>query len=207
MKGLTSRQQQLLAFIQRVIAETGMPPTRAELCQQFGFRSPTAADDHLKALARKRMIELLPGVSRGIRLLQTSSPKSASSGLPLVGRVAAGEPVLAAAHIEDYVDSVATQFKPRADYLLRVVGESMREAGILNQDLLAVHRSKVAENGQIVVARIEDEVTVKRFYRQGQHVALRAENPDFMPIHVDLATQNFVIEGLGVGVLRQFDTR
>jgi repressor LexA len=196
MQQLTPRQAEVLDLIRRHIEDTGYPPTRADIARELGFRSANAAEEHLKALARKGAIEIIPGTSRGIRLPD-------SPGLPVVGRVAAGQPILAQEHIEDHCEVAAGFFRPRADYLLRVRGESMRDVGILDGDLLAVHRAEVAENGQIVVARVEDEVTVKRFRREAPHrVVLRAENPDFDPIEVDLREQAFAIEGLGVGVLR-----
>ena len=200
MAQLTSRQQQIFDFIRRSIKTDGVPPTRAELCRHFGFRSPTAAEDHLKALQRKGVIELLSGVSRGIRLLQADRDEL---HLPLVGQVAAGAPILAEENIEDYFGLDAEKFKPRADYLLRVRGQSMQQAGILDGDLLAVHRTQEDYNGQIVVARIGDEVTVKRFEKQGHRVRLLPENPDFLPIEIDLSTTECVIEGLGVGVIRR----
>lgn len=195
---LTSRQAQVLDLIRQYIADTGYPPTRADIARELGFRSANAAEEHLKALARKGAIEMIPGTSRGIRLPD-------ESGLPIVGRVAAGSPILAAEHIEDRVDVPASFFKPRADYLLRVRGESMRDVGILDGDLLAVHRTAEASNGQIVVARIEEEVTVKRFQRTRQRnvIMLLPENPEFSPIEVDLREREVQIEGLAVGVLRQ----
>lgn len=196
MQQLTPRQAEVLDLIRRHIEDTGYPPTRADIARELGFRSANAAEEHLKALARKGAIEIIPGTSRGIRLPD-------SPGLPVVGRVAAGQPILAQEHIEDHCEVASGFFRPRADYLLRVQGESMRDVGILDGDLLAVHRAEVAENGQIVVARVEDEVTVKRFRREAPHrVVLLAENPDFDPIEVDLREQAFAIEGLGVGVLR-----
>jgi repressor LexA len=195
---LTSRQAQVLDLIRQYIVDTGYPPTRADIARELGFRSANAAEEHLKALARKGAIEMIPGTSRGIRLPE-------ESGLPIVGRVAAGSPILAAEHIEDRVDLPPSFFKPRADYLLRVHGESMRDVGILDGDLLAVHRTAEASNGQIVVARIEEEVTVKRFQRTRQRnvIMLLAENPEFSPIEVDLREREVQIEGLAVGVLRQ----
>jgi repressor LexA len=201
MKSLTNRQQEILELIQYAIQRTGMPPTRADICDHFNFRSPTAADDHLKALARKGAIELVPGRSRGIRLTHIETMEAAN-GLPLIGRVAAGEPILAEQNIEDYFEVDPGRFKPSADYLLRVRGHSMRDVGILNNDLLAVHRTSEALSGQIIVARLDDEVTVKRFRRRGNKVTLHAENPDFDPICVDLRQTEFSIEGLGVGVVR-----
>jgi len=201
MLKLTPRQQQILDFIRQSIKQIGMPPTRADLCIHFGFKSPTAAEDHLKALQRKGAIELLSGVSRGIRLLHGDT-QSANRGLPLIGQVAAGEPILAEQNIEDYFRLDARKFSPRADYLLRVRGESMKLAGILNGDLLAVHRTQEARNGQIIVARIGDEVTVKRFHKARHQVRLVPENNDFEAIEVDLSTREFAIEGLGVGVIR-----
>jgi repressor LexA len=194
---LTARQAEILELIRSHIAEEGCPPTRAEIARILGFRSPNAAEDHLRALERKGVIELVTGSSRGIRLLEEDY------GLPVVGRVAAGEPILAEQHIEDYCQLEPDTFHPRADYLLRVRGDSMQDAGILNGDLLAVHRTKQVENGQIVVARLEDEVTVKRFRQRGAIVRLLPENPDFEPIRIDLREQPLVIEGLGVGVIRK----
>jgi repressor LexA len=199
---LTPRQQEILDLIRRHVRETGYPPTRAEIAEAFGFRSVTAAVDHLKALARHGVIELQQGASRGIRLL---APADDEPALPVVGRVAAGSPILAAEHIEEHHRLDPDLFRPRADYLLRVRGFSMRDAGILDGDLLAVHRTPEAQDGQIVVARLDDEVTVKRLRRQANwrwRVHLLPENPDFAPIVVDLRAQALTIEGLGVGVLR-----
>lgn len=195
MSTLTARQQQILQLIRDRINETGMPPTRAEIAETFGFRSANAAEDHLKALARKGVIELLAGSSRGIRLLEPE-------GLPLIGRVAAGQPLLAQEHIEEHLKIDPLLFHPQADYLLRVHGMSMRDIGIINGDLLAVHQSPTAHNGQIVVARIGDDVTVKRFRQRGNIVTLLAENPEFDPIKVDLRNQDLTIEGIAVGVIR-----
>ncbi len=195
MKTLTARQAEILELIRTHIAETGMPPTRAEIARTLGFRSPNAAEEHLRALARKGAIELVPGSSRGIRLLT-------ETGLPVVGQVAAGVPILAEENIERRYELAAELFTPRADYLLKVRGMSMRDAGILDGDLLAVHKTTEARNGQIVVARIQDEVTVKRLQRKGHLVRLISENPDFAPIEVDLRREPVVIEGLGVGVIR-----
>lgn len=201
---LTSRQQAVLRFIQEWMDEHGMPPTRAEICAGLGFRSPNAAESHLRALARKGVIEMVAGASRGIRLcLDAMEPDlHVPEGLPVVGRVAAGEPILAAAHIDEYQPLAPEMFHPAADYLLRVHGMSMRDAGILDGDLLAVHAVPTAETGQIVVARLDDEVTVKRFRRRGHKVSLLPENPDFSPIEVDLRQQSLVIEGRAVGLLR-----
>lgn len=196
---LTPRQTEILDFLRTRIAEHGAPPTRAEIVAQFGFASPTAADDHLRALARKGAIELVPGAARGIRLREAAADEA---GLPLIGRVAAGSPLLAVENLERRVPVDAALFKPRADYLLRVRGESMREVGIRDGDLLAVHRTQTARNGQIVVARLGDEVTVKRFERRGDIVRLLPENPEFEPIRVDLSHQTLAIEGLAVGLLR-----
>lgn len=196
---LTARQLEVLDFIREALKQGGLPPTRSEIAAALGFRSPNAAEEHLRALARKGAIELLPGASRGIRVCAESA---GDSGLPVIGRVAAGQPLLASAHIEDVLQIDPAAFHPRADYLLRVQGLSMRDAGILNGDLLAVHATVTADNGQIVVARLDDEVTVKRFRRRGQRVSLLAENPDFAPIEVDLRTQTLAIEGLAVGVVR-----
>ncbi|AWF81838.1 LexA repressor [Microbulbifer sp. A4B17] len=199
MTNLTARQSQVLDLIKSYLDETGYPPTRAEIAQELGFRSPNAAEEHLKALARKGAIEMVAGASRGIRI------PDHQSGLPIVGRVAAGNPILANEHIEDYCDLPASFFHPPADYLLRVHGMSMRDAGILDGDLLAVQKTEQVRNGQIVVARIDDEVTVKRFRRKGNQatVQLLPENDDFELIQVDMRDKNFVIEGLAVGVIRQ----
>jgi len=197
MSELTPRQSEILALIRDHLETHGCPPTRAEIARTLGFRSANAAESHLRALARKGVLELTPGASRGIRLLE-----DASAGLPLVGRVAAGAPILAEENIEGHYRVDADLFHPHADYLLRVNGESMRDIGILDGDLLAVHRTSEATNGQIVVARLDDEVTVKRFRRQGHRVELIAENPDYEPIRVDLRTEALVLEGLAVGVVR-----
>ena len=196
---LTARQQQILDLVKAHIDDTGYPPTRAEIAKTLGFKSANAAEEHLKALARKGAIEVVPGASRGIRL-----PDS-DTGIPIVGRVAAGSPILAEQHIEDHVQLADSFFHPRADFLLRVSGMSMRDVGILDGDLLAVHSTTQVKNGDIVVARVEDEVTVKRFRRERNNaiVELWPENPDFNVIKVDLRDENFAIEGLSVGVIRQ----
>ncbi|APZ04292.1 MULTISPECIES: transcriptional repressor LexA [Kosakonia] len=199
MKALTARQQEVFDLIRDRITQTGMPPTRAEIAQQLGFRSPNAAEEHLKALARKGVIEIVSGASRGLRLLLEEEN---DIGLPLIGRVAAGEPLLAQQHIESHYQVDPNLFKPHADFLLRVSGMSMKDIGIMDGDLLAVHKTQDARNGQVIVARIEDEVTVKRLKKHGNTVELLAENSDFSPIVVDLRKQNFTIEGLAVGVIR-----
>jgi repressor LexA len=197
MQELTARQTEVLDLIRRHISDTGYPPTRADIANELGFKSPNAAEEHLKALARKGAIEIIPGTSRGIRLPEPP-------GLPIVGRVAAGSPVLAEEHIEDVCDISPEFFRPAADYLLRVKGDSMINVGIMDGDLLAVHRTTDVSNRQIVVARIEDEVTVKRLQRgRGKTITLLPENDDFEPIEVDLSQQQFVIEGLSVGVIRR----
>ena len=199
MNKLTTRQTEVLEFIKSYIDEIGYPPTRADIAKELGFKSANASEEHLKALARKGAIEMIPGTSRGIKL-----PESENEGLPIIGRVAAGNPILAEEHIEDYCELPATFFSPNADYLLQVCGDSMIECGIMDGDLLAVHRTQNVNNGDIVVARIEDEVTVKRFKRsRSKHqVTLLPENKDYSPIEVDLRHQDFEIEGLGVGVIR-----
>jgi len=202
MLKLTPRQAEILAFIKRCLDDNGFPPTRAEIAQELGFKSPNAAEEHLKALARKGAIEMTPGASRGIRI-PGSEARNDDSSLPVVGRVAAGAPILAQEHIEESCKINPVFFHPRADYLLRVQGMSMRDVGILDGDLLAVHTCREVRNGQIVVARIGDEVTVKRFQREGNKVFLVAENPDFAPIEVNLKDQDLVIEGLSVGVIRR----
>lgn len=197
---LTARQQQVLDLIKDKMEETGYPPTRVEIAKELGFKSPNAAEEHLRALARKGAIEMVPGASRGIRL-----PAKENPGIPIVGRVAAGSPILAQEHIEDYCELKPEFFSPAADYFLRVNGESMIDIGIFDGDLLAVHSTNQARNGEIVVARIGEEVTVKRYQREGNSpsVLLIAENKDYEPIHVDLAEEDFAIEGLSVGVVRQ----
>lgn len=207
---LTDRQQAILDFIVTRLRE-GAAPTRGDIAEHFGFASRSAAEQHLRALAAKGAIELQAGASRGIRLTRMTTPIRelgysaqfpGSVSLPLIGRVAAGNPILASEHVERQVQVDADLFRPRADYLLRVQGESMRGVGILDGDWLAVHRQLIAESGQIVVARIDDEVTVKRFQRTGGRILLLPENPAFQPIEVD-ATREFSIEGLAVGVVRQ----
>ena len=180
----------------------GYPPTRAEIAQELGFKSPNAAEEHLKALARKGAIEMTPGASRGIRI-PGFEPANEDNGLPVIGRVAAGAPILAQQHVEESCQINPSFFQPQADYLLRVHGMSMKDIGIFDGDLLAVHTTREARNGQIVVARIDDEVTVKRFKREGSKVWLLAENSEFAPIEVDLEQQELVIEGLSVGVIRR----
>ena len=217
---LTDRQQTVLDWIRRHLESTGMPPTRAEIAAGLGFRTASSAEDHLRALARKGALELTPGASRGLRLKEMpelpgmrprpgssrGSAQGLPSGLPVVGRVAAGSPILAAEHIEAHVRVDPTLFAPRADYLLRVRGQSMRDAGILDGDLLAVHRTAEARSGQIVVARLSgpggDEVTVKRLKRRGREVLLVAENPDFAPIVIDPKRATLTIEGIAVGLVR-----
>ena len=207
MKELTKRQNEVLDVIKDQIAKTGMPPTRVELAKILGFRSANAAEEHLKALARKGAIEILSGTSRGIRILgeYKNNEKPLEEGLPLIGKVAAGEPILAQQHIETYYDVDPALFHPNADFLLRVQGESMKDIGIMDGDLLAVHKTQDIKNGQVVVARVEDDVTVKRFYREGRQVILKAENNHFEPIKVDLEYQSFDIEGIAVGVIRTAD--
>lgn len=196
MDTLTPRQAEILDLIREFVAATGFPPTRAEIARRLAFRSANAAEEHLRALARKGAIQLVPGSSRGIRLLE-------DDGLPVVGRVAAGSPILAEQHIERRYRYCADAFSPRADYLLRVRGMSMRDAGILDDDLLAVHKTEQARNGQIVVARLQDDVTVKRFEQHRHQVRLIAENPDFAPIEVDLRRDPLAIEGIAVGIIRE----
>jgi repressor LexA len=195
MEKLTPRQREILDFIRNSLEAVGAPPTRAEIANAFGFASPNAAEEHLKALARKGVIVLESGSARGIRLVE-------QLGLPLVGSVAAGSPILAVENILARYALDASLFKPRADFLLRVRGVSMINAGIFDGDLLAVHRSCEAHDGQIVVARMEEEVTVKRYRRHGAIVELIAENPDFAPIVIDTREQHVEIEGIAVGLIR-----
>jgi repressor LexA len=199
LRPLTKRQQQIYNLIKEKIQDTGMPPTRAEIAKHFGFKSANAAEEHLKALAKKGYIEMLAGTSRGIRLVEEMLEEE---GLPLIGRVAAGEPILAQEHVEEHYKMDGNLFHPPAHYLLRVNGESMKNIGILDGDLLAVHQTTDVKNGQVIVARVEDDVTVKRFKREGNIVYLHAENADFSPIKVDLTNQEFNIEGIAVGVIR-----
>ncbi|HSN52007.1 MAG TPA: transcriptional repressor LexA [Woeseiaceae bacterium] len=199
MRELTPRQSQILDMIQDFINETGMPPTRAEIARELGFKSANAAEEHLRALQRKGVLELVPGASRGIQLKDSLREQM---GLPLVGRVAAGSPILAQEHIEAHYKLDPALFNPKPHYLLRVHGMSMKNAGILDGDLVAVHRTPEVRSRQIVVARLEDEVTVKRYRQQGSVVWLLPENEEFEPIQVDLAHQSLVIEGVVVGVIR-----
>ncbi|EKO3566745.1 MULTISPECIES: transcriptional repressor LexA [Vibrio] len=206
MKPLTPRQQQVFELIKSKIEETGMPPTRAEIARELGFRSANAAEEHLKALARKQVIEIVPGASRGIRiLLGAANDAEQDLGLPLIGRVAAGEPILAQEHIEAHYHVDPSMFRPQADFLLRVQGESMKDIGIMDGDLLAVHKTQDVRNGQVVVARVEEDVTVKRLERKGAKVWLHAENDAFAPIEVDLTCQDLAIEGIAVGIIRNTD--
>lgn len=214
MRELTARQQEILELIKQHIAATGFPPTRAEIAQHLGFRSANAAEEHLKALARKGVLELAAGSSRGIRLKQTSAAPSLADkveqfthavqtalNLPLVGRVAAGSPILAQEHIDTNFAVDPALFSDTPDYLLRVRGMSMRDAGILDGDLLAVKKASEARNGQIVVARVGDEVTVKRLQKRAGFVELLPENPDYTPIIVKQG-EEFALEGIGVGLIR-----
>ncbi len=199
MRQLTPRQTQILEMIQDFIAETGMPPTRAEISRELGFKSANAAEEHLRALQRKGVLELLPGASRGIQLKDSLREQM---GLPLVGRVAAGSPILAQEHIEAHYKLDPALFNPKPHYLLRVYGMSMKNAGILDGDLVAVHRTPEVRSRQIIVARLDDEVTVKRYRQDGTVVWLLPENEEFEPIQVDLSKQELVIEGVVVGVIR-----
>lgn len=198
---LTPRQAEVLSLIKTYIEDTGFPPTRADIARELGFKSANAAEEHLKALARKGAIEMIPGASRGIRIPDTGEEK----GIPIVGQVAAGNPILAQENIDDYCEIPNAFFHPSADYFLRVRGDSMVEIGIFDGDLLAVHKTPHADNGDVVVARIDDEVTVKRLKktRSKYQLQLLPENQDFAPIDVDLRYQDFAIEGLSVGVIRR----
>lgn len=197
MPDLSPKQLEVLAFIRRFMERGGLPPTRGEIAEGLRLKNRQGIDQHLRALAAKGAIELIPGISRGIRLSETPP-----TGLPLLGRIAAGAPILAASNIEDYVNVDPALFRPAADFLLRVRGDSMKDADILDRDLLAVHRTNHARNGQIVVARIGDEATVKYYRRQGQLVRLEAANPAYAPIEIDLREQELAIEGLATGVVR-----
>ena len=202
MKPLTPRQQQIFELIKDKIDMTGMPPTRAEIARELGFRSANAAEEHLKALARKNVIEIIPGASRGIRIVQTEEELLEEQGLPLIGQVAAGEPILAQEHVESHYHVDPAMFRPQADFLLRVHGMSMKDIGIVDGDLLAVHKTQDVRDGQVVVARVDEDVTVKRLERKGSKVFLHAENEEFSPIEVDLTQQELTIEGLAVGIIR-----
>jgi repressor LexA len=198
MKPLTNRQREILAFIEKALAREGFPPTIAEIAEAFGLRSTNSIRGHLQALARKGVIELVPSASRGIRLLKPQ----AETGLPLIGRVAAGRPILAEEHIERYCQLGPELFHHRADYLLRVEGMSMRDAGILDGDLLVVQQTPQAQNDQVVVARIGDEATVKRLRVSGSKAYLDPANPDFSTLEIDLERESLAIEGVVVGVIR-----
>lgn len=220
MLKLTARQEQILNLIKEAIENTGFPPTRAEIANELGFRSPNAAEEHLQALARKGAIDIAPGTSRGIRLRNmagNAGPAPASAGkvlshpvfqqlaLPLVGRVAAGAPILAQEHIEASYNVDPSLFSAKPDFLLKVRGLSMRDIGILEGDLLAVKKVDTARNGQIVVARLGDEVTVKRYRKTGTLIELLPENPDFQPIRVEAGREDFALEGLAVGLVRSWN--
>src|SRR5687767_13592380 len=204
MDELTDRQNEILRLVRELTEISGYPPTRAEIAERMGFRSVNAAEQHLRALEKKGAIEISSGASRGIRVLDGRSGNRLGRllELPVVGRVAAGSPMLAEEHVQGRYQVDPNLFTPRADYLLRVRGMSMRDAGILEGDLLAVHRTPEARTGQVVVARLADEVTVKRFKRRGHAVQLLAENPEFEPIEVDLRSEPLVIEGIAVVVIR-----
>ena len=212
LKPLTKRQQEIFDFILECMTENGAPPTRVEIAQHFGFRSANAAEDHLKALDKKGHIELRSGTSRGIIINETLRPQQTptenpelgeSSGIAVVGDVAAGEPILATQHVHQYVNVDQSLFSDHADFMLKVRGDSMINIGIFERDLLAIKKTDSAQENQIVVARIDNDVTVKRYQRSGARVSLIAENDDYEPIEVDLQTQSFVIEGVVVGLIRQ----
>src|SRR3954470_12577040 len=203
MSDLTPRQTEILRLIQRQINETGMPPTRAEIAGELGFKSPNAAEEHLRALARKGVIALVPGASRGIKLMDTMREQI---GLPLIGRVAAGRPIMSEEHVEARFQIDPSLFQPQPHYLLKVSGMSMKNAGILDGDLVAVHRTPEVRSRQIVVARLENEVTVKRYRQEGTVVWLMPENVEFEPIKVDLKDEPLLIEGIVVGVVRRGKT-
>lgn len=224
MKALTKRQSQVLDIIKAHLHSTGMPPTRVEIAKQLGFRSANAAEEHLKALARKGVIMMIPGASRGIRLMDRDEDDSQSheasrsshlkdaqpvvddeNSLPLIGQVAAGEPILAEQHIESRYSVDPALFRPHADFLLRVRGESMRNIGIMDGDLLAVHKTSDVHNGQVVVARVGEDVTVKRLEKLADKVLLHPENDDYQPIVVDPSSEEITIEGLAVGIIRNSD--
>ena len=204
MEELTARQSEILKLVRELTEVSGYPPTRAEIAEKMGFRSVNAAEQHLRALEKKGAIDIEAGASRGIRMRDAKPAGKLGRllELPVIGRVAAGSPILAEEHVQERYQVDPNLFTPRADYLLRVRGMSMRDAGILEGDLLAVHRTQEARTGQIVVARLAEEVTVKRWRRRGHLVQLEAENPEFKPIEVDLRSEPLVIEGVAVGVIR-----
>ncbi|OOH89692.1 repressor LexA [Pasteurellaceae bacterium 15-036681] len=202
---LTARQQEILDLVKHHIEDTGMPPTRVEIAREIGFKSPNAAEEHLKALARKGYIEMLSGTSRGIRIIPGDDELDAANdeeGLPLIGKVAAGSPIMAIEHVENHYPVNGAMFSPTADYLLKVNGNSMEKIGILDGDLLAVHKTNVAKNGQVVVARVDDEVTVKRLEQKGPIIYLHPENDELKTIVVDSRVSFIEIEGIAVGVIR-----
>lgn len=205
-KHLTARQQEIFDFVKNYIENTGMPPTRVEIAREIGFKSPNAAEEHLKALARKGYIEMLSGTSRGIRILVNDETEAANDeeeeGLPLIGKVAAGTPILAVEHVENRYPVNGGMFNPTADYLLKVNGNSMEKIGILDGDLLAVHKTNSARNGQVVVARVNDEVTVKRLEKKGDLIYLHPENDELQAIVVNPKQEYIEIEGIAVGVIR-----
>lgn len=212
MKGLTARQQEILDLIREQINKFGRPPTRAEIAKHLGFRSANAAEDHLQALAKKNVIVLDASTSRGIRLLGDYADEVDDTihrmvdqflSLPLIGRVAAGSPILAQEHVETHIAVNPNLFLDQPDYFLKVCGMSMKDIGILDGDLLAVKKVKTARSGQVVVARVNEEVTVKRYFQNGHEVELQPENVDFKPLKIDLRTEAFEIEGLAVGLIRQ----
>ncbi|HEY0681417.1 MAG TPA: transcriptional repressor LexA [Steroidobacter sp.] len=213
MPDLTRKQLEVLAFVRRFMERDGLPPTRGEIAEGLGLRNRQGIDQHLRALESKGAIELVPGISRGIRLREDFATEvvdaaelrpNSAKGLPLLGRIAAGAPILAASHIEEHVSVDASLFKPHADFLLRVRGDSMKDADILDRDLLAVHQTTQVRNGQIVVARLidQDEATVKYYQRQGHIVRLEPANAAYRPLEIDLREQELSIEGLAVGVIR-----
>ena len=194
---LTTRQQQVLDLIKDSIKDTGFPPTRAELARTLGFKSPNAAEEHIKALAKKGVIEIMAGASRGIKIVEKDR------GLPIVGSVAAGSPMLATEHIDEYLDLPPNMFYPEADYLLRVTGMSMKNMGIYEDDLIGVHKTDRIRNGDVVIARIDEDVTVKRYERKANMIYLHPENEDFDVIEVDPSVCHFEVEGVYVGVIRR----
>jgi repressor LexA len=204
MPALSPKQSEVLAFIRRFLARHGLPPTRGEIAEGLGLKNRQGIDQHLRALAHKRVIELTPAISRGIRLLApvAEALSAGTPALPLLGRIAAGSPILATQNVEDHVPIDPALFRPRASFLLRVRGDSMKGADILDRDLLVVHQTAQARNGQIVVARIDDEATVKYYRRDGKKVRLEPANDAYSPIEIDLSQQALAIEGLAVGVIR-----
>ena len=204
MKQITSQQQRVLDCIQIYINKTGFPPTRADICKELGFKSPNSAETHLRALEKKGYISIESGTSRGISIINSNNNSFNSNEYPIVGLVAAGSPTLAQENIEQMINCPKSFFDSSFDYFLKVKGLSMKDAGIMEDDLIAIKKTSEVKNGDIVVARIEDEVTVKFFNRKSPKIIeLEAANSDYQNIVVNLEYDEFHIEGKSVGLLRK----